>query len=685
MKTSTQIVSLIESVKSYVLLGLVFLFPLFFIPTTQEFFITNKLYLLAFGSLFLLTLSTVQFLFSKKVVLVKNSFDTVVLFFLTSLGLSVLFSSPNKVQALLNPNFGIVEMISLSVLYFYLSRLPHRGTEVSMKTVLRALTLSAVVSAALSIAFFLNPLKAINLPPSLQYLKSSNFTTAGSILDLLIFTGFFMVVAVAQVISKTHAVSSPRSLKALTPTIFTLLITGIAFALGLYTFVLPLITKTGIVALPPFSVSWYAVLEVLKHPMSALFGAGVDNYASVFAKSKDVTYNQSSLWQLQAFNLSRSTFLHVFSEAGVFGIASFALLIAALIKETGRHMEGTSFRLEIVLPVAYLLVVLLILPPSLFVFFLLFVTIANLNRHITGQASYGTGTDLTNLLPFYVGGIVVMLVGIGASFYLLGRAYAAEYTFKKALNGVAKNDLGQYYYGQRDSIMLNPYIESHRINFSQTNLLVANNTALKANGGKQQLTDQDRQLIANAIQAAIAEAKAVVALNPQKAGNWESLAIIYRNVLNVAQGADLWTISAYQRAVILDPQNPIYRLQLGGVYYSLQNYEEASKVFEQATGLKPDWPNAHYNAAWASFQKSDYQRAVSEMQAVISLLDAKKDSADYQRAVSEMDQFKAKLPKSETATPSAEMQPQQLSLPTPPTATVSPKLRLPTGSSPESR
>ena len=131
---------------------------------------------------------------------------------------------------------------------------------------------------------------------------------------------------------------------------------------------------------------------------------------------------------------------------------------------------------------------------------------------------------------------------------------------------------------------------------------------------KPELSEADRQTISQAIQAAIEEAKATVTLNPQKAVNWENLASIYRNIINVAQGADSWTVSAYQRAIILDPQNPTYRVSLGGVMFTFKNYDEAVKLFEQAIAIKPDWANSYYNLAWSSYQKADYQRAAAAMQ-----------------------------------------------------------------------
>lgn len=261
---------------------------------------------------------------------------------------------------------------------------------------------------------------------------------------------------------------------------------------------------------------------------------------------------------------------------------------------------------------------------------------------------------------------------VAASGYWLTQTYAAEYHYRNAIlgtNGVIQNNP---YTELRKAISLNDRIEKYRIDFSRINMLIANNLAQKK---PEEITQENRQTIAQAIQASIQEAKSAVALNPQKAGNWENLANIYRNILNVAQGADAWTVSAYQRAILADPQNPSYRLSLGGVFYSLHNYDEALNLFQQSVALKPDWSNAYYNLAWAAYQKGDYQRAAVAMENVLTLLQKEKNSADYKKAKKELDEFKKKIPVETEATPSAES---QLRLPNQNnTATLEPKLKLP--------
>ncbi len=672
----------IKNAKYFVLVALIFIIPFFFLNITQEYFVTNKFYLLGFGVLLLLLISTIQFFVSKKMSWEKRGFDNLILLFLTTMAVSVVFSSPNKIQALLNPSFGLVMMVFLGILYYYISRNSfdiNKGDPLGSPLHPIIYYLSSIILSLTTIIFFFQPFKNITLPSNFAFLKNPGFSPVGSQLDLAILLGFLLAIGI---------VSFPRrreSIKSWIPvfTAMTLTINLLALFLTVYSLVKPtgtgLINQAPTLILPPFRLSWFAAVEILKSPQTALFGIGLDNFSSIFTQVKDFAYNQSSLWQINSFTVSRSAVLQIFTETGIFGLTAFGLLIFYVIKQSVRAIHESPLHYILFF---YLFICLLILPTSFIVWFLFFVVLAQLS--CTDGACPVSTTDLSNLLPIYIGIAVISFLFIGTSGYFLGRSYASEYYFKKSLDGVANNNVKQVYDNQRQAIILNPYIERFRSNFSQTNLLIANNLAQKKAGT---ITEQDKQTITQAIQASIAEGKAVVALNPQKADGWQNLAAIYLNIINAAQGADVWTISAYQRAILADPQNPSYRVGLGGVYYSLKKYDDALRFFEQAISIKPDWPNANYNYAWANFQKQNYSQAVNAMQNTLRLLDSKLNQGDYEKVQKELDEFKKMLSKEEEkpANKLDKKTQSDLNLPTPPTTKISPKLELPKEASPEAK
>lgn len=673
-----------KSLIHYLLFIIIFLFPLFFLPITQDFFSFNKLYLLGFGIIFVSLVSLAQFVILKKITWQTLSCDMPIVLFFISIALSIIIASPNKIQAIINPNFGFLIFLSLGIFYFYLSR------QSSTKHFDLSLSISTVFLSLIAIFFFFQPFQKINLPNNLVFLKNQNFNLLGSPVDLSLWLGFFIVYKVGKILKQRNETEENK--KSYLFSYLFLFIFIITISLNLYSIFKPVNQQTnqpanqqiGII-LPPVKLSWYAAVEILKQPLTALFGVGVDNFSSIFTRVKDINYNQSSLWQIYSFNSSRSTILHLITETGIFGLVSFSLILITLWKLL---LKKETVEKKMIF--YYLMAVLFLFPPSLPIWFLFFFFIAISAQETAKQ----TSIYQLNLAQFPP--VVFSLAFIWAAFiiaisYLFGRSYLAEYYYKKGLEGIIKNNAKEVYDNTRQAIILNPYIERFRVDFSQINLIIANNILQRAtqnqkndqNQKQNPLTETDRQNISQAIQAAINEAKAVVSLNPNKAQYWENLANIYRNIINFAQQADLWAISSYQRAIVLDPQNPFYRLGLGGIYYSLGNYEEAVKLFEQTVGLKPDWANAHYNLAWGDYQRSNYKRAVSEMENVLSLLDPKKDKVDYEKAKSELEEFKKKLPQEEKAATESG-QPSQLNLPTP-IPTRQPVIELPKEASPEAK
>lgn len=653
---------------------LVFILPFFFLTFTQEYFVTNKLYLLGFGVLLLLLISTIRILMSKKISWQKNPFDSLILLFLTAITLSTLFSSPNKIQTILNPNFGLVMMVFLAILYFYISR--NNGT---MKQWNNLAIFSSIFLSLITIIFYFQPFKNINLPQNFAFLKNPTFTPIGSQLDLAILLGFFVVLGIVNILKKGEETSPLHSI---IYHLSSIILPLVALFLTVYSLVKPnvgLINQTPTLIIPPFRLSWFAALEILKNPQTAIIGIGPDNFSAIFTRVKDFAYNQSPLWQINSFNVSHSAILQILTETGIFGLLAFGLLVLNVFKQyvKGDH-KGSP--LQICLFV-YLIICLFIFPPSLIIWFLFFVVLGLINQTPTTDVQT---QNLASLPPIYIGTVVISFVLIGTSGYFLGRSYASEYYFKKSIDGIAKNNLKQVYDNQRQAIVLNPYIERFRSSFAQTNLVIANNLSSKIKDKK--ISEQDRQTITQAIQAGITESKAVVTLNPQRANNWENLAVIYSNIINVAQEADVWTISAYQRAILADPQNPAYRVGLGGVYYSQKKYDDALRFFEQAVSIKPDWPNANYNYAWANFQVKNYPQAVNAMQNTLKLINQKTNKVDYEKVVKELEEFKKMLPKEEVSTDqSGESTQSDLNLPTPPTTEISPKIELPKEASPEAK
>ena len=692
----------IEKIQSLILTGFYFLFPLFFLPFTTDPFTTAKFYLLAFTGLLLLSLSTLSILITRKLIWHKSPFDAPILLFILTMLISLVFVSPNKISASLNTTYGIATMFFLAILFFYTSALKNK------KILFGALNLSFVIVSIISLASIFQPLKNVNLPPQFEFLKSPYFSPIGARIDLIIISLFMSVYWGSKIYFRLYRHSRPdresgekqilnrveddiRGVQDdsggiwLPLTFFLLFV--ISSGASIFSIIKPLIANFTF-NLISYRHSWFAAVEILKGILSSLFGVGVDNFSSVFAIIRDLNFNQTAIWD-NTVNSSRSTILHIFTTTGLFGLLGFGSIILTSISGLKKLDENSK---NVLVPVyIFLILALMLSNPTLILFFLFFTVLALINSEtlalseVEGKKTY----DLKDLVPLHFGLILILVLFIGTSGYFLGRTYAASMYSYNSLVQLQTGNLSNSYRDMRTAISLNPYNESYRTSFSQTNLLIADaiiRNARKDLKPEQQLnlSENDKLQVSQAVQQSIAEAKSVVSLNPRLGQGWANLGLIYSNLLNLTEGSDTWAISSYQRAINLDPNNPLYRMQLGSLYYLLEKYPDATQLFSQAVSLKPDLANAHFNLGWSLYQQKDYQGAASQMQAVMSLLEKDKNSQDYKNAKEAYNNFKKQVELTQQQQTEA-AQGEELNLPQQQSPELQPKIDLPASASPEAK
>lgn len=670
----------LQALKSVLIYFALFFFPLFFLPLTEEFFMTGKLYMLAFISLIVILISSISIFIRQKFTWQKSAFDIPLILLILSYLASSLIASPNRVQSLLEPSTGFITIAVFTVFFWVLSQINSHKVDVEA-FIMHPLSISTLILSTIAVSFFFAPLASFDLPQNLQFLKLPMFNTIGRNLDLALFLGFFAAVKAVQILIAPPSDSESVN-KSTVKNISIFLAVAIALTFSVYSLLknsspapdnnTVAITSTNI--MPPFDLSWQASIETLKDPKNALLGSGPGNFVTLFTRIKPAEYNQTPLWQTN-FTQPRSFLLQVLAETGILGLLSFLLLFTIALKYLyDLYLKQGATILPHATMLFYCLLVFSFFPPSFAVLFMFFITLALINHHKHGHLKQiHAKADLSQAAPFGASvssAIIIIVIIIGI---LLARTYYAEFLYKSALNNLTSANYEKAYNNLREAISANPFIERFRLRFSQINLLIAINIARSAEG---EITAEQRQRISQAIQAAITEAKSAVALNTNRATNWENLALVYRNILSVAEGADGWTISAYQRAIIADPSNPSLRINLGGVYYALENFKEAEKSFQQAINLKPNLANAHYNLAWTYAKQNDYKAAVETMNQVLSLTN--NQSTDYKKAQNELEDFKSKIGSSEEEiNQSTSSAGQNLRLQPSPGVEVSPKIEIP--------
>ncbi|MDO8487891.1 MAG: tetratricopeptide repeat protein [bacterium] len=671
----------LQKIGYWVVLGLVFLTPLFFLPITPDFYDFNKNYLLVGSTLILLILWAIISVVERQVRIVRSPLGLPILAVVAAWLASAILRSPNRVEAFLLPGQAGTW---LALGLFYLASLSFIRTKKEVDGVIYALVGSLATLATVSLLWSSN--LAVKLIPSLPaYLNSELWNPSGSLLAAAVALGVSLPL-VGWIVIKQKAQQTASILLSLA-----LLVIVIGLGGTVYRLINP-ISLTDRVTFLPYITGWGIALETLKS--SPILGTGPDTFLADFTRFRPVTFNLTPQWSLR-FITSSNYYLHLLTVLGIAGFAAYLFLVSRTYKLVAKiaklahnssapHSQIVAFAAGSAALFAFVLQ--LFLPINFLFGFLtvvfIIIMVASLKQLGTSSVAE-TGIDLvaagsnsnSSILPWVVLTLVLLLAG--PTVYLGGRAYAAEISFYQGIQAANRNDGRTTYTKIASAITTNPYLDTYRVAFSRTNLLLASSLANNPN-----LSDSDRAMISQLIQQAIREAKNAVALNSLRVTNVENLAIVYRNLLNFADGAQDWTVASYQQAIALDPTNPNLRIALGGVYYGQKNWDEAIRFFQQAVDLKPNLANAYYNLAAAHKQKGSLTQAVAAMQRVVQLTDPA--TSDYDKAVAELADLQKQVGPTAPVNLTGSKAKTELTIPEPlPTPALNPPIELDQSLSPE--
>lgn len=596
---------------------LIFLLPLFFLPITRDFIEFNKHMLLIAVSLASLILYAFKSIKNKSLTINFDRTHAAVLALAGAYIISTVFITPNKIEALLQPG-GVGTIIALVILLFTVPQLtPFK----SARDVITPLLLSGVV---LSIFTLLNMFGILQNAPIVEALKNPNITPIGTLLTATVFLGI-----VAAVSGKEIVMAKKQSAKAL-------ILYGVAFLIVLSGTVVNAFRLTQDdtrPALLPTSASWTIAAENIKVPRQAFLGVGPGNYINAFTIGRTADMNALDTWNTR-FIKGSNFILHTFTETGLLGLLSLLALIYFVIKHKHKSL-GAIVSLIVLALIPHNVVFLTVL-----FLFLMVMSSASAKHFSLSQLSRIANSDTLShafgesapnqSLAFIPAAVsVVLIVAAGAGLYIQSIGYQAETLMTKGIISATTPNNQLTYDLQLKAIQLNPYHSEYRIIFSRTNLALANLISQKP-----EPTEQDVQTVTQLVIQSVNNGKLAVQLKPT-AASWLNLATIYRNLINSAQGAADWTVQSYNQAILFDRTNPLVRLSLGQVYYSLGLYQPAAQQFELAIQLKQDEPNFWYNAANAHRELGNYQVSRLAYNQVLSLLEP--GSPDYETARAELE------------------------------------------------
>jgi len=655
---------ILAKIETCLILLIVFLVPIFVFSLAPNPFIIPKLVVMAFGISLILLIKVIRILLSGNLKLSIGNFDFAVFLILAAYLLSALFRTPNKMEAFLFPGTATA-VIASGILYFLINQLDKK----EKYNIKLALLGSGLLFAFITLVSSMGILSQLTFLPAL--IRSRTFNPEGGYLPSAIFLAILIPLGIGLIIEKRSS--------------YTKIFVAISMALIISAFGLAVFNllpgKAYAPIFPGNNVSWPVAVDALKE--SPILGVGPSNYLTAFSRFRPIIFNSSKVWATK-FTTANNFYLTLLTETGLLGLASILLIFFSVYKVIKKELEqrkSEGWNLPQMANLASLLLLLVIfvfLPATnlhmliMFVLLALITDVRTTNLPLVSQApniNFTNTNKITSRLPAFLVSLPILVAVILFAFYG-SRVVLAEYRFKKAMNYAAKNDGQKTYQEIRKAITLNPYVDRYHAAFVQLNLSLANNVAQKKTVG-----DEDKKAISVFIQEAIAQAKATVALNPKRAGNWEILGQTYRAIIPLAKNADTFALQVYGQAVALDPINPNLRIALGSLYYSLKDYDTAERILELAVAVKPDLANSHYNLAFSYRDNGKIDKAINQMTIVLSLVD--KNSKDYQTAKTALEDLEKAKPTKDAVSGENLTAPQVQ-----PTPILKPPVELPAGSQP---
>lgn len=413
--------------------------------------------------------------------------------------------------------------------------------------------------------------------PNVPFLQDSLWTPTGSTTTTLV----LLAVSVGYLI--------PRLRKNPTFTIGALLCIVSGFAVTLWQFA------------AKFTTNMLPITAAISLTKFIPFGVGVENFLTAYTSGKPLWLATTPLWNVR-FGVNADFFLHMTSVYGLVGLAGALFFAWQFVRV--KSAAGWIY-----------LVSLFLVPPTL--------TILAVGALVLALSDVHPKTvQLPGTIRYVVSPLFILAAVLGL--YAAGRGYVGEWQYFQGLLAAQKSMGTASYNWHIAAISTNPWITRYHITFSQVNISLANSAAsLKQ-------TDENRSMVAKFIEQAISEAKQAVTLNPQNIAAWENLATVYQTLMNAAKGSDVWAAASYQKAISLDPTNPILALNLGVVLVHEKKYDDAIAAFNRAINLRPDFANAYYNAANAYLLKGDIIDAKAAITKTMSLVPV--GSADWDKA-----------------------------------------------------
>ena len=619
-KISTKILRIIPLVLALVV-------PLFFLPTTADYFAFNKYFFIAaVGTISLLAWGVRNLTRGKLHFTASPSMLPLVILVLANIVSSVWISQTKHVSL-----FGQTSLFFFLVIIF-ITITSSQKNRFTVNSGIYGLIISA---SALSL-FTLFQYFGIwsKLFPSSQLLTNKLFNPTGGVLPAITFS---IPILVATIFYTTKINDWIVKSSLFASVLLMIIATVINISL--------LLPQNGLpsISILPFDAGWSIAVDTFKTWQTALFGTGPETFFNAFARLRPAYLNlDKNIWTIR-FSESSNFFFTLLTTTGLIGALAFIysfikpLLGSVKYKSTVEEKGAYNFLLTTLslVIISFFAVPTGVVSLNLGIVTLICLTILmklenfksvkDINISLAADSpdspvyndlpATARTRVLTAFLPWLV--IFISVALLSTFWFFASKMYAASSAFNEATKLVQADPYSSYlkYQKAAELDIYNPYYPQK---FSQIYLAIA-----KAYLTKKDPTEADKKSGTEFAQRAIDAGKISAKLDPQNVTAWENLFNIYSSLIPYAQGSSDMAISHGLQSATLNPTNPVIYLQLGILFYNLGDTDQAIKFISRASELKQNWDLPYYNLSSIYKAKKEYAKALQYSQAGVQYTDPK--------------------------------------------------------------
>jgi len=390
----------------------------------------------------------------------------------------------------------------------------------------------------------------------------------------------------------------------------------------------PGLPSTPTTVTPTLESTFEVAIEMLKGSTKTwLVGWGPGTFKYGWSKFRSQDLNQTIFWNTR-FTRGGSEIIERVGTLGILGSLSFIALIGislwTALKTLAKKGSETKWILHAGIFSSFLALTInkLFATHNIALDFLWWFLLAQIAIYSMPKIkSFKLEPDSkANFIFSFLG--IIILTGSILCFYLGGSRYWAEIKYKRALT---KQNIDEMLTEIAGAINFNPNQEAFWRDLSKLYTLKAQQEL-----NRDTSAEEKQRNTSNFIANAVATSREATTVNPENVANWEVRASTYQQILGASEGAFEWSVSSYEQALMLEPNNPYLLVELSKVYLTRalmteeddqkNNYlSQAEEGVRTAFELKPDYAQASYQMATIYEAQGKTQDAIDTLEGLKSL------------------------------------------------------------------